>query len=182
MAYQTDYGGIAWCSLGSSDFRAVGLSLARAIRCRQPWAISAAGCVPAIGHVLERLPSNGPTDLRNSYGSARVRTTERTGTESESKRERSRRMDEQSDHLSPPIAVRRSSIPHRRTHLTGVSDRIVESLTAPHKTADVSTVKSRRYVYFDSPLLVHSSGPSRLSSLRISLGGFVTRADVKELP
>src|SRR3989442_15709276 len=83
--------------------------------------------------------------------------TERTGTESESKRERSRRMDEQSDHLSPPIAVRRSSIPHRRTHLTGVSDRIVESLTAPHKTADLSTVKSRRYVYFDSPLLVHSS-------------------------
>ncbi len=87
----TDHGGIAWCPGGSTDFRAIVLSPAPVVRGRPPAVISGAGCAPAIDHVLKRLPSSGPTDLRNSYGSAPILSIKRKGTESESKRERSRR-------------------------------------------------------------------------------------------
>ena len=77
--------------------------------------------------------------------------------------------------------VSRKTGPMRVQYRSGVSDRIVESLTAPHKTADVSIMKSRRSVYFDSPLLVHSQGPSRWSSLRSGVEGSACVGGVKRV-
>ncbi len=49
----------------STDFRAVVLSPPAVARRRPPAVILAAGGAPAIEHALKRLPSSGPTDLRN---------------------------------------------------------------------------------------------------------------------